>query len=434
MDDFSNKRVTVLGLGRFGGGIGVARWLAQRGARVRVTDEASTESLADSVARLRDQPNITFRLGEHVDADFTDTDLVVTSPAVRPAHPMLELARCAGIPVTLEIRLFIERCPANTVLGVTGTKGKSTTTALLGRMLEQKFRTRIGGNIGGTLLGDLPDIRRDDVVVLELSSYMLEHLAPMRWSPHIAVVTMVSQDHLDWHGGVDGYHSAKRNIVRFQAPQDFAVLNEENELSHGFAAHTAAKVVRYGVEQRPPFLLRIAGRHNQLNAQAAFAAAQCLGVTREQAQLGIAGFMGLPHRMQVIHESNGVTWVNDSIATIPEAAVAASLSFPPGQVIQIVGGYDKHLDWAPMCQKLARNCKAVLTVGAIGPRLAELTRAERAVADVRECGDLQRAVVVARQVAEPGDIILLSTGTASYDQFPNFEKRGEAFAALASEQ
>ena len=438
MDDrtpsFTGKRVTVLGLGRFGGGIGVARWLSERGAIVTVTDQDTPQNLARSVAQLEGLP-IEFRLGGHDDRDFARADLVVTSPAVRPSHPMLEVARAAGVPITLEIRLFLEHCPADTTLvGITGTKGKSTTTALLGLMLQQRHRTHVGGNLGGSMLARLGDIRAGDLVVLELSSFMLEHLASMRWSPHVAVVTMVSQDHLDWHGGVDRYHDAKRNIVRFQRQSDHAVLCEENEASASFAGATNARVTLYGLAGRPPLLLRIAGRHNQLNAQAALAAAGCLGVARQEAQLGIAGFTGLPHRMQVVHESGGITWVNDSIATIPEAAVAANQSFPSGRVIQIVGGSDKRLDCSQMCRELAGACKAVLTIGDIGQRLASMIRASSPAGKVWECGDLSRAVAAARAIAEPGDVVLLSTGTASYDQFNNFEERGEAFERLAKRE
>lgn len=431
MDDFHGKRVTVLGLGRFGGGIGVSRWLVEHGAKVLVADEAPADSLAESIDKLAGLP-IDFHLGALHEQDFTNTDLLVISPAIPPSHSMLAAARNAGVPVTLEIRLFIERCPA-TLVGVTGTKGKSTTTALLGKMLEQKYRTFVGGNLGGSLLGELPNMCAADVVVLELSSYMLEHLTPMRWSPDVAVVTMIANDHLQWHGGVEKYIDAKRNLVRFQTKDDFAVLSEENTLSASFAADTQANIVKYAIEGRPPFLLRISGRHNQLNAQAAFAAAQCLGVTREAAQLGIAGFTGLPHRMQVVHESAGITWVNDSIATIPEAAVAASQSFPRGKVIQIVGGYDKQLDWSAMCRELAAGCKAILTIGTIGAKLAEMLRASAPVARVWECGDLPSAVAAAKSLAEGGDVVLLSTGTASYDQFANFEQRGEAFADLAKQ-
>jgi UDP-N-acetylmuramoylalanine--D-glutamate ligase len=433
MDDLRNKRVTVAGLGRFGGGIGVARWLVQQGAKVLVTDQAPAEKLASSVKQLDGLP-IQFRLGEHRESDFTSADLIVTSPAIPPTNPFLQAATQARVPITTEIRLFIERCPARTVVGVTGTKGKSTTTKLLSLMLATRFKVWTGGNIGGSLLLDLQKIEPSDLVVLELSSYMLEHLAPMRWSPQVAVVTMVGVDHVEWHGSPQAYVEAKKNIVRFQKPNDIAVVSEENDPSASFAQATKARVVRYGLRDRRPLALTIPGQHNQLNAQAALAAAQQLGVTWDQAQGAVRDFPGLPHRLQLVHTSlSGVRYFNDSIATIPEAAVAALESFPAGKVIQIVGGYDKHLDMRAMCEALAQRAKAVLTIGALGPGIASMIRSAGPQAVVRECGDLASAVRAAREVAREGDVVLLSTGCASYDQFANFEERGDMFAKLARE-
>src|SRR5205807_337309 len=197
-----------------------------------------------------------------------------------------------------EVRLFIERCPA-TVLGVTGTKGKSTTTAMLGEILRRRFNVWVGGNIGRSLLADLEKIDKTHLVVLELSSFMLEHLGEMRWSPHVAVVTMISSDHLDWHGSHESYVNAKRNIVRFQRADDFALLNGENEIARSFAADTRGRVGMFGLNDCRRFQLALAGPHNQLNAQAAFAAAQVVGVSWEEAQPAIQDFRGLPHRLQV---------------------------------------------------------------------------------------------------------------------------------------
>ena len=181
--------MTVAGLGRFGGGIAVTRWLCAQGANVLVTDSDSAEKLADSLKQLKGLP-IELRLGEHREADFTSADLIVASPAIPPQNPFIQAARAAGKPVTTEIRLFVERCPAK-IIGVTGTKGKSTTTAMLGKILAVTGKTWVGGNIGKSLLAELDQIQRTDRVVLELSSYMLEHLRELRWSPHVAVVTMI---------------------------------------------------------------------------------------------------------------------------------------------------------------------------------------------------------------------------------------------------
>lgn len=432
MDDLKNKRVTVVGLGHFGGGIGVSKWLVSQGAKVLVTDLARREKLEEGLRELEGMP-IEYRLGEHREEDFTSAQLVVASPAVPPGNRFLAAARAAGVSVTTEIRLFIERCPAR-IVGVTGTKGKSTATAMLGRMLAQRFKTHVGGNIGKSLLFELPRIAGDDVIVLELSSFMLEYLAEAKWSPQVALVTMLAADHLDRHKTVEAYLDAKMNIVRFQKSSDFAVLNEESEECRRFASATAAKVSWYGVEGRRPFELKVQGRHNQLNAQGAYAAAACLGVAWEEAQNAVGEFTGLPHRLCLVHEEAGVRYFDDSIATIPQAAVAAMDSFPAGRVIQIVGGSDKNIPLDQMARELAGRAKAILCIGQTGPAIANAAREARGRAQVHECGTLAAAMEKAKELAKEGDVVLLSTGCASYDQFSNFEARGDAFAELAKKK
>ncbi|MGB7158119.1 MAG: UDP-N-acetylmuramoyl-L-alanine--D-glutamate ligase [Tepidisphaeraceae bacterium] len=428
--DIRGKGVTVAGLGRFGGNIAASRWLVEQGATVTVTDSASAEKLDDSIAQLVDLP-ITYHLGGHVDEDFTKADLVVASPAIPTTNKYLQLARDAGVPVTTEIRLFVERCPA-IMLGVTGTKGKSTTTALLGEMLKTRHTTWVGGNIGISLLFDLPKMKKTDVVLLELSSYMLEHLGATKWSPHVALITMITADHLEWHGSFEKYIRAKANILAYQKSTDYAVMPEDDRPALTMTDMTQGRVVLFGMKGRRRFELALPGEHNQLNAQGAFAAAQVMGVTWDDAQRAIRAFPGLPHRLQLVHEEKGVRYFNDSIATIPEAAVKGLDSFPRGKVIQIVGGYDKHLDMTAMTSALAERAKAILCIGSLGPELARQTRAAGAK-DVHECGDLATALSRAKQIATSGDVVLLSTGCASYDQFTNFQERGDTFARLARE-
>lgn len=434
-DDLQGKRVTVAGLGHFGGGVSAARWLASQGARVLVTDLQPAEALTDSLRQLEGLP-IEYRLGAHDEADFTRSDLVVASPAIPPTNRFLLAARNAGVPVTTEIRLFIERCPSRRVLGVTGTKGKSTTAALLHRMLQTVGTAWLGGNIGVSLLDALPSIKPDDLVVLELSSFMLHWLGEAGWSPHVAVVTMVNADHLDWHGSLEAYIDAKRNIVRFQQPTDHAVLRDDDRVSRSFASDTKARVLVYGKRGHLPEALApsLPGKHNRVNERGAWTAARLFGVYPDMAVEALKDFRGLPHRLQLVHESNGVRWINDSIATIPDAAIAASEAFPAGQVIQVVGGKDKGLPFDRMATVLAERSKAVLAIGATASKIAEACRAASVRgkrATIVECGDLETAVATARRLAEPGDVVLLSTGCSSYDQFQNFEQRGDRFAELA---
>jgi UDP-N-acetylmuramoylalanine--D-glutamate ligase len=431
MDDLTGKRTTVVGLGRFGGGIAVSRWLCEQGARVLVTDQADPAALVDSRKQLDGLP-VEYRLGEHREEDFASADLIVASPAVPPANPYLQIARDRGVPITTEIRLFIERCPAR-ILGVTGTKGKSTATTLLGEMLKGRYITWVGGNMGRSLLFDLPRIQPDHLVVLELSSFMLEYLAEANWSPHVALVTFIAPDHLDRHGTMHAYLEAKKVLVRNQGPADYAILCEQCAGHQEFAAAAGGKIILYGLDNRKAFSLRIPGRHNQLNAQGAFTAASVMGISHEEAQEQVREFPGLPHRLQLVHEHCGVQYYNDSIATIPEAAIAALHSFPPRRIIQIVGGYDKKLPLTGLCAALVEHAKAALCIGDTGRTIAQMMQQASKVgaASAYQCGDLPTAMKMARQIAQAGDIILLSPGCASYGQFRNFEERGELFARLA---
>lgn len=420
MDDFQNKRVTVLGLGRFGGGIAVARWLVEQGAKVLVSDRDPIDKLRESVEQLSGLP-IEFRLGDQRVEDFTQTDLVVTSPAVKPTSEFLTAAREAGVPVTTEICLFVERARGR-LFGVTGTKGKSTTTALLGQMLASVGPCFVGGNIGKSLLFELSKLTDDTSIVLELSSYMLHWLGAMRWSPDVACITMLDADHLDWHGGADAYIDAKRNIARFQNPGG-RLVRRDDAVSRTFAAQPGVVVKTYPDPAIRPLNLLIPGEHNQQNAQAAYLAS---GLDLDQAERAVRNFRGLPHRLELVHEANGVRWYNDSIATIPQAAIIACDAFEPKTVIQIIGGSPKPgLSWDAMGRHLSERCKHVLTIGQIGPDLVKLTPGAEYVET------LDVAVARAREIARPGDVVLLSPATASYDQFANFEARGQRFAQLA---
>ncbi len=448
--DFAGRRVTVMGLGRFGGGIGVTRFLANQGAHVLVTDQSSPDDLSDSVQQLADlSGQVTFRLGTHETEDFTQADLVIANPAVKPGNPFIQAARDADVPVTSEIRLLVERLPnPQRVIGVTGSAGKSTTTSMIGHALNKlaPHPVHLGGNLGGSLLPTLDRIRPDDWVVLELSSFMLDGLDEDHWSPHIAVVTNLSPNHLDWHGSMDAYAAAKQTILEHQRldHDDVCVLGEA-------VAQAMRPMVPRAMlpKQAVSIQLAIPGAHNRDNAHLAVTACAAAGYAPQDAAEALADFPGLPHRLQFVGEREGVRYYNDSKSTTPQAAVLALQAFEPGICHVILGGYDKGSDLAGLAQLAAEHAKAVYTVGATGDAIADAAEAWEQItarpdtcggvawpaerAAVVRCGGLDQAVRAIGSAVQPGEVVLLSPGCASWGQFANYQARGEAFVTLTTE-
>ena len=427
--EFADRRVTVVGLGRFGGGIGVTKWLCAQGAKVTVSDRASAEQLGDSVRQLAGL-DVSLHLGAHGEADFLKADLLVVSPAVPKDLPLLTAARDAGVLRTSEINLFLQRCPAP-IVGITGSAGKSTTTAMTGAILRTKLPTHVGGNIGGSLLQELDNVNSQDVVVMELSSFQLEDLPIISISPHVALVTNLSGNHLDRHGTMEAYADAKKNIFRFQQPEDVLILNRECQAIQPWASEAPGKV-EYFHPAGKAFELRVPGSHNQANAQAAWCAAKRFDVPREDAAGALARFRGLAHRLELIAERNGVRFVNDSKCTTPEGAVMALNAFEARRAILLVGGYDKGADFANLAETIVRCAKAIVVMGASREKILSALDKCALPGDVsvRQVDCLGAAVSAAMELAEAGDVVLLSPACASYDQFNNYEERGEAFARL----
>ncbi|MCE5278801.1 MAG: UDP-N-acetylmuramoyl-L-alanine--D-glutamate ligase [Planctomycetaceae bacterium] len=429
IESFAGMKVTVAGLGRFGGGVGAVRWLARQGAAVTVSDQAKAEELAGSIAQLVDL-DVTLHLGGHVSADFLQTDLLVVNPAIPLEMPLLASATRAGVPQTTEINLFLERCRAP-IVGITGSVGKSTTTAMTGQILARKFTTHVGGNIGKSLLEALPDIQGDHVVVLELSSFQLERAVQLGISPHVAVVTNLRPNHLDRHGTIDSYAAAKKIIFRFQKADDMLVVNAADPVVSTWRG--PGKTVQFDPDAQP-FELAVPGKHNQADAQAAFTAAAQMGVDRATAAAALARFTGLPHRLQFVTQRSDVRYYNDSKCTTPEGAMVALDAFPPRRAIIIVGGYDKHVDFKALGETLAARAKYVIVMGqtasAILTEVVAAKDADQTLPQVSMAENLEVAVAIAQGAAEEGDVVLLSPACASYDQFNNYEQRGDLFTKL----
>jgi UDP-N-acetylmuramoylalanine--D-glutamate ligase len=466
IQNWKNKRVTVMGLGGFGGGVGVTRWLVEQGAKVLLTDKAPAEKLQPALAQLADL-NVALHLGGHDQRDFRALDLVVVNPAVPESSEYLQIARGANVPITTEINLFVERCPARCV-GVTGSVGKSTTTAMIGHILQEGTKVRpteeggrtrhagtqaiarrtwVGGNIGKSLLDALAEIAADDLVVLELSSFQLQRAPGVRWSPHVSVVTDITPNHLDWHGTFEAYLAAKLNILRFQDPaHDAAIVHRRLDLpklleqlpglhgatiapwSYGLDGETPT-ATRGELSQRWENLrLNVPGRHNRENAAAALAAVKCLGVPDDVALAALTTFEALPHRLQKVVERDGVTYYDDSKSTTPEAALTALAAFE-APLLVILGGYDKGSDLRPVARAAARRAKFTACIGKTGHGLVDAIQSAGGAAEY--CGDLAAAVATCRQRVRAGDVVLLSPACASWDQFTDYRERGLQFAQLA---
>jgi len=433
--------VVVMGLGRFGGGIGVTRWLVAQGAKVAVTDLAGADALVESVRQLADLP-VRLHLGGHELADLDDCRLLVVSPAVpKERSAFVREAISRGIAITSEMNLFVQRCPVRRIVGITGSAGKSTTTAMIGAILQvwaeagRGPRVWVGGNIGRSLLSDLGVMNPEDVVVLELSSFQLDDLAALAWSPPLAVITNLQPNHLDRHGTLEAYAEAKLNIVRYQSPDGGVFVHERDEALAGrvTGAGAGGRLRRYAFDPAFAADLQVPGRHNQDNAAAAVAVARALGVEDDLVRAGLAGFAGLPHRLEFVAERGGVRYFNDSKSTTPTSARLALEAFE-APVIVLVGGRDKGMSFDDLTRLLAKRAKGVVCLGEVGEKLFQDVR--RHLGDgpgavrVERAAGFAEAVARASRLSEPGDVVVLSPACTSYDMFANYEQRGESFCRL----
>ena len=440
-----------MGLGLFGGGVELIRYLVRHNAQVTVTDLKDRDGLRESVEALKDLP-IRWKLGRHDEEDFRAADMVFASPAVPSDSDYLRIAMAHGIPVETEMNLFFKLCPAP-IVGVTGSSGKTTTTCLIGEMLRKvDRRTLVGGNIGGSPLSGLDALSPDIPVVLELSSFQLENLQEVRRSPHIAVVLNLTPDHLDRHGTMEAYIQAKWTIVAYQTEDDIAVLNADDPVLMAWAERCPGQVLSFGLEQgngqgvflragrmvasmggqEIPILdardMVLPGRHNLQNGLAAVCAALTYGVPTEDVARVLRTFKGVEHRLELVRELDGVRYYNDSIATSPDRTLAALSAFQGG-IVLIAGGHEKKLPFHRLAEAIVRQVKMLILIGETAGVVAERVHGEDpgGKVEIRCCGSLGKAVQVAHERASTGDVVLLSPAYASYDMFRNFEDRGRQF-------
>ncbi|HUT28219.1 MAG TPA: UDP-N-acetylmuramoyl-L-alanine--D-glutamate ligase [Sedimentisphaerales bacterium] len=460
-DLFTGRQVLVMGLGRFGGGLDTAQFACRAGAKVTVTDLANAEQLSDSISRLKEFPNIEFHLGGHIASDFEQADIVIANPAVPPDNEFLQIAKQRNKPIASQIGIFFELCPA-TIIGITGANGKSTTAALTAHLLRAATpkstghrsrvtsheRVHLSGNIGNEpLLTILDEIAPDDLIVLELSSFQIEQLAQIRKAPHVALLTNLTPNHLDRYGTFEAYCAAKENIFKFQqndwGPPAVSIFNAEDKIASEwfdkYSKEQGRVCIRFspadvGDDIRSQF--RLPGRANLSNLAAALAVARHFGVDDESIKACLPDFKALPHRLELVAEIKGVRWYNDSKATTPEGAITALEAFDEPEII-IAGGYDKRIPFDDLGERIAQKARAAILMGQTAEKIAASIRSslratsdERPAREIKIVNSLAEAVERARQLAAPGDVVLLSPACASYDMFENYEHRGRQFAAL----
>jgi UDP-N-acetylmuramoylalanine--D-glutamate ligase len=457
--DFAGKRATIIGLAREG--TALARFLAEQGAIVTVSDLKNEEELQENITKLKGLP-IRFVLGGHPGEVLDQTDVLFLSPGVPLEAPIVVEAKRRGIPISSETKLFTELCTAS-IIGITGSSGKTTTVSLVGQMLKTSgFRTWVGGNIGRPLIGHLVEIEPTDKVVMELSSFQLEIMA---WSPPIAAILNITPNHLDRHPSMEAYTEAKLNILRFQQPGNAVILGYDlisntqypipstqsqiltfslnEEVEQGAFLQDDDIILRVGdTEQQicSADEIKLLGRHNLENVLAACAIAAVAGASLQAMANVAATFEGVEHRLELVREigeAPAVRYYNDSIATSPERTVAALRSFDQ-PIVLLAGGRDKHLPWDEMARLTLQKVRRLILFGEAAPIIEEAIRVSsselRVSRDLRRfvhhCQTLDEAVEVAAKEAKPGDVVLLSPGGTSFDAFRDFVERGQRFREL----
>ncbi len=451
--DWNGLRVVILGAARQG--LALARFLVRRGAVVTISDKKPADQLGDALRSLEGLP-VRWALGGHPLEILDGADLLCLSGGVPLDQPIVFEARRRSIPLSNDSQVFMEAVNCRQVIGITGSAGKTTTTTLVGRMakaaVKPPSKAWVGGNIGQPLIEYLDEIQPQDTVVLELSSFQLELMTAC---PQVAAILNITPNHLDRHRDMQAYTAAKARILSFLVLQDSAVLGREDPGAWSLASEVRGRLFSFGTA-RPPAgepgvfvqegwicfqqdvqvealvplsLVALRGRHNLLNVLAACAIAAAAGFDARAMQAGIEGFTGVPHRLELVCGVRGAAWYNDSIATAPERTIAAIQSFEEPLVL-LLGGRDKNLPWDELASLVHRRVDHVVVFGEAGPKILQALGEQqpgRRPFTLSYCPSLHQAVLAASEVAEKGDVVLLSPGGTSFDEFKDFEERGERY-------
>ncbi len=453
------KRTLVMGLGTRQGGLGVTRYLAEQGADVTVTD-LRTEADLDPIIRELSGLPIRFVLGEHRRKDFETAEIVVRNPAVPVRSPWLAIARAAGAQIEMEMSLFFRACPAP-IIGITGTKGKTTTATICANILRlARPDTVLAGNMGASALMALPRITPETPVVIELSSWQLEGLAEHGMSPYIAVLTNISEDHLNAYPSMAEYIEAKRHIARFQKSGDWFIVNRDHPLAWESRHTGAGRIIPFGFDrdldaEQGAWLdgdrliwqwagidreicrlsdLPIPGPATAMNALAASAAALLMGASETEANAALATQQPIPYRQEPVATIDGVLYVNDTAATAPAAAIAALDAYRGRPVVLIAGGASKRSDLTALASRAAAQAEAVVLLdGSATPEFRQLLLEAGARNLSGPHNAMEPAVRAAATFARPGSVVLLAPGCASFGIFRDEFHRGDDFRSAVDQ-
>lgn len=456
MKKWNGKRVLILGAARQG--LALARWLSLHGAHVTLSDKRSAEELRVARESLSEF-QIDWALGGHPLELLDRTDVLCLSGGVPLTLPIVAEAVKRGIPLSNDTQIFMEVVPCKTI-GITGSAGKTTTTALVGKMAKNACgdKAYVGGNIGDPLINYVDNMKPGDVAILEISSFQLDQ---MTISPDIAAVLNITPNHLDRHGTMEAYTAAKARILAFQSKEDAAILGRDDKGAWSLRSKVNGKLYTFSLNELEegldgaylndgllnlrdenvylPLILRekisLRGDHNVLNVLAAFAIGHAAGFTLDAMLEAVEDFRGVPHRLEFVRELRGVRWYNDSIATAPERSMAAIRSFDE-PIVLMLGGRDKDLPWEDLVRLMGERVDHVVLFGEAAEKiegtLNRLGLREKHFT-VSRAEHLHEAVIQAAEVAEAGDVVLLSPGGTSFDEFKDFAERGERFRAWLQE-
>lgn len=427
---FKDKKITIMGLGLLGRGINDAKFLAKCGANLTVTDLKNEKQLEKALLQLKGL-EIEYILGKHRLQDFKDKDFILKGAGVPKNSKYLKVAKDHKVPIEMDDALFAKHSPCP-IIGVTGTRGKTTTTYLIYELLKNNFKDKkvfIGGNIPGiATLPFIEKVKEDSYVVLELSSWQLQGWHDGKISPHISVITNIYPDHLNYYRSMRDYVYDKKAIYRYQTEEDYLILNKDNPASKEFAKEAKSKIIWFSKNEIPAsWKLKILGDHNRENAAAAIKVAEILRVDKQNIKKSIENFKALPNRLELVRNLKGVSYYNDNNSTTPEATMAALHSFPSKDIILIAGGSDKKLVFKEMARKIKQKTKAVIIFEGSAQEKLHKELKKINCHSVFFVDSMKEAVKQAKLTAKSGDVVLLSPGCASFGLFLNEYDRGDQY-------